>query len=64
MNCNYELSWTEFKSKDDLVNIIDEMALAHDMLKHKYNELKREAQQYEKMYKELLGIMWKKEGLI
>jgi hypothetical protein len=58
MKDNYELSFTELLSKDQIVTRLDEATLELDMLKLKYNELRQEATMYEKLYREMCKKCW------
>jgi len=54
----YELSFTEFKSKEDLISKIDEQALQIDLLKIDKDNLQRESNFYQKLYHEAMKKAW------
>ncbi len=58
MKDNYELSFTEVLSKEQIVDRLDETVLELDILKLKYKELQREANMYERLYHEMCKKAW------
>ena len=64
MLSEYNLSWTEFTSKEELVEKLDQATLEFEMWKIKYNELKKEARMYERLYHEWMDKVWAKGDIV
>ncbi len=60
MLSDYNLSWTEFMSKEQLIEKLDQATIEFEMWKAKYNEMREEARKYERLYHNWMERVWEK----